>query len=62
MLRKKAIEDFITVCREKDWNKAVVLDQIYCFVTDTFSETNIRLQDVEILEEGEVVDQEGLTM
>ncbi|KKK60432.1 hypothetical protein LCGC14_3024390, partial [marine sediment metagenome] len=30
-------------------------DQIYCFVTDTFSETNIRLQDVEILEEGEVV-------
>ncbi|KKL44657.1 hypothetical protein LCGC14_2363460 [marine sediment metagenome] len=56
MLRKKAIEDFITVCREKDWNKAVVLDQIYCFVTDTFSETNIRLQDVEILEEGEVVD------
>ena len=55
MLRKKAIFDFIVACREKGWNKTVVLDQIYRFVTDTFSETNMRMQDVEILEDGEVV-------
>lgn len=54
MLRKKAIADFIAACHEKGWNKAVILDQIQRFVTDTIDDH--RIQEVEILEEGEVVD------
>lgn len=53
MLRKKAVAKFIDACYEKGWNKAIILDQIYRFATNTVDGT--RMQEVEILEEGEVV-------
>lgn len=60
MLRKKAINDFIDACRNQGWRDSAILDQIQIFVTDSPIESGNGvdyqpMQEVEILEEGEVV-------
>ena len=53
MLRKKAINDFITACQELGSSDATIVDQLEFFVTNTMPEH--RIQATEILEKGEVV-------
>ena len=53
MLRKKAIAEFITACQQQGFSDAAIVDQLEFFVTDTMAEH--RIQEVKILEEGEVV-------
>lgn len=54
MIRKKAINDFITACQEQGFSDALIVDQLEFFVTNTMPDHRIQL--VKILEEGEVID------
>ena len=53
MLRKKAINDFITACQEQGFSDAAIVDQLGYFTSDIAHEHYI--QEIKILEEGEVV-------
>lgn len=53
MIRKKAIAEFIRVCRDQGWHTSAILDQLEIFVTNATFES--KMQEVEILEDGGVV-------
>lgn len=52
MLRKKAISDFIAACQQQGFSNATIVDQLSAFTLEVAHENQI--QEIKILEEGEV--------
>lgn len=55
MLRKKAINDFITACENIGLSDTAILNKLVDFVTNATMDPRLSIPQIKILEEGEVV-------
>ena len=53
MIRQKAVAEYIETCRAANLSADTILDQLEVFVTNATCE--FQITEVEILEEGEVI-------